>query len=272
MTTPTDLDEFPPGPSPASPDSVASRLARAAPVWRRHLGNDDPEFQASYHDNPRPEIVDRIGVVPTCLLEIGCGSGATGALVKERFPDCRVIGVESNARAAEIARQRIDEVYACAFETLDIDAAAFPKGRIDAVLLLDVLEHMYDPWRALLKLRNALAPGARVVASIPNVRNLLLLDHLARGSWTYEAKGLLDITHIRFFTLREMTRLFGETGYRVLTTFRLSDNWSAQVPLPAENEKIDLDIGSLVLKQLSRQDVLEWTATQFIVVAEPLPT
>lgn len=243
---------------------------KADPVWRRHLGSDDPAFQASYHDNPRPEIVERIGVEPTCLLEIGCGSGATGRLVKDRYPNCRVIGVESNAQAAEVARQRIDQVHASTFEALDVDAADFPKGRIDAVLLLDVLEHMYDPWRALLKLKAVLAPGARVIASIPNVRNLVLLDQLARGSWTYEANGLLDITHIRFFTLREMTRMFSETGYRVLTTFRLSDNWSAQVPVPAENDKIDLDIGSMVLKQLGRQDVLELTATQFIVVAEPL--
>ena len=242
---------------------------KTEPVWRRHLGNDDPEFQASYHDNPRPEIVERIGVEPKCLLEVGCGSGATGKLVKERYPGCRVIGVESNAQAAEVARGRIDEVYASTFEALDVDAAGFPKGRIDTVLLLDVLEHMYDPWRALLKLRDVLAPGARVVASIPNVRNLMLLNQLARGSWTYEATGLLDITHIRFFTLREMQRLFDETGYRVLTTFRLSDNWSVQIPIPAENEKIDLDIGSMVLKQLGRQDVLELTATQFILIAQP---
>jgi SAM-dependent methyltransferase len=239
------------------------------PVWRRHLNSDDPAFDPSYHDNPRTEVVDRLGIVPKCLLEIGCGSGATGRLVKERFPGCRVIGVESNARAAEVARQRIDQVHACTFEALDADAADFPKGQIDAVLLLDVLEHMYDPWRALLKLKPLLAPGARVVASIPNVRNLVLMDQLARGAWTYEATGLLDITHIRFFSLREMHKLFVETGYEVLNSYRLADNWSLQVPIPLEGQRVDLDIGSLVLKQVSRQDVLEMTATQFLLVVQP---
>jgi len=238
-------------------------------VWQRYLGREDVSYQPGYHDNPRTDVVDRLGVVPKCVLEIGCGSGATGKLIKERFPDATVIGVESNLQAADLARKRMDRVYATTFEELNADEPDFPKGRIDVALLLDVLEHMYDPWRALVKLKTVLAPGARVLASIPNVRNLILMDQLAQGRWRYEAAGLLDITHIRFFTLKDMTRLFEETGFRLISSFRLAEGSLAKIPVPPEGETIDLHTDKVVLKQLSRQDVLELTATQFILLCEP---
>jgi O-antigen biosynthesis protein len=238
-------------------------------VWQRYLGREDVPYQPSYHDNPRTDVVDRLGVIPKCVLEIGCGSGSTAKLIKERFPDATVIGVESNQRAADLARTRMDRVYATTFEELNADEPDFPKGRIDVALLLDVLEHMYDPWRALVKLKTLLAPSARVLASIPNVRNLILMDQLAQGHWRYEATGLLDITHIRFFTLKEMSRLFEETGFRVLNSFRLAEGSLAKIPVPPEGETIDLHTDKMILKQLSRQDVLELTATQFILLCEP---
>jgi SAM-dependent methyltransferase len=252
-----------------SPPRPAEEALEEKHVWQRYLGREDVSFQPSYHDNPRSDVVDRLGVVPKCVLEIGCGSGSTGKLIKERFPDATVIGVESNLQAADLARKRMDRVYGTTFEELNADEPDFPKGRIDVALLLDVLEPMYDPWRALVKLKTILAPGARVLASIPNVRNLVLMNQLAGGEWRYEAAGLLDITHIRFFTIRSMMRLFAETGYRVVTSYRLPDGRVANIPLPKEGETIDLDAGRMVLKQLSRQEVLELTATQFILLCEP---
>ena len=239
-------------------------------VWQRYLGQENVSYQPNYHDNPRIDVVDRLGVVPKCVLEIGCGGGSTGKLIKERFPGATVIGIESNLQAADLARTRMDRVYGTTFEELNADAPDFPKGRIDVALLLDVLEHMYDPWRALVKLRTLLATGARVLASIPNVRNLILMDQLAQGRWRYEASGLLDITHIRFFTLKDMSRLFEETGFRILNSFRLAEGSLAKIPVPPEGETIDLHTDKMVLKRLSRQDVLELTATQFILLCEPV--
>lgn len=238
------------------------------PVWRTHLG---PQAHATgYHGNPRPEVVQRLGITPSCLLEIGCGSGATARLVKELHPGCRVIGVETNAGAIDLARPHLDVAYNSTFEDVDIDAADFPKGSVDAVILCDVLEHMVNPWAALEKLRKVVASGARVAASIPNVRNLMLLDQVARGGWQYEAQGLLDITHLRFFSLRDMMRMFAETGFRVLTSYRLPDGRMASVPIPQENQLTNLNTGVLQLQGLSRQDVLELTALQFVVIAEPV--
>jgi len=147
-------------------------------------------------------------------LDIGCGGGATGKLIKEKFPGTRVIGIELNPRAAEYARQFLDDVICASIDDVEL-AHHVGEVTIGTVLLLDVLEHLYDPWRALTRIRSWIAPTTRVLASVPNIRNLANLDELAGGSWEYGPHGVLDITHIRFFTRSTLRRLFEETGYVV---------------------------------------------------------
>ncbi|MGH9422468.1 MAG: class I SAM-dependent methyltransferase, partial [Thermoanaerobaculia bacterium] len=137
-----------------------------------------------------------------------------GKLIKKKFPGTRVIGIELNRHAAEHARQHLDLVICEDINTLDL-AAHIGSTRIDTVLLLDVLEHLYDPWKALVRVRGWLDEHARVLASVPNIRNLANLDQLAAGHWTYGPDGVLDITHIRFFTRESLRQLFEETGYVV---------------------------------------------------------
>lgn len=182
-------------------------------LWQTHLG-PDVAFDAAYHHNPRTEIASFLNEPPGTVLDIGCGGGATGRLIKQKFPGTRVIGIEINPRAADHARQFLDRVICAAIEDIDLAAEA-PDAKISTVLLLDVLEHLYDPWRALTRIRQWLGPGTRVLASVPNIRNLAVLDDLAAGSFQYAENGVLDVTHVRFFTKRELQRMFEETGYRV---------------------------------------------------------
>ena len=182
-------------------------------VWKTHLG-DAVQYDAPYHDNVRVEIASFIDEPPALVLDIGCGGGATGKLIKQKFPGVKVIGIEKNSQAAEHARQVLDDVICGDLHEIPMHAR-LGNARIDLVLLLDVLEHLYDPWRALERIHNWLAPGTRVLASIPNVRNLATLDQLAGGRWKYEPNGVLDITHVRFFTKESLRNLFEETGYRV---------------------------------------------------------
>lgn len=204
-------------------------------AWR-WLGRDPDDIErgegAAYYDRVRTELLDMIDSAPSRVLDIGCGGGATDAELKRRFPGSSVIGIEAVAAAAESARGRVDRVIHANAETLDFQAAGVPAGSLDLVIAADVLEHMYDPWHLLARLRPLLAPGGRILASIPNIRNLWLLDKIVRGNFDYRDEGLLDITHIRFFTYAEMRALFADTGYVVeRTAFNIDGNLPERVPL-----------------------------------------
>jgi 2-polyprenyl-3-methyl-5-hydroxy-6-metoxy-1,4-benzoquinol methylase len=134
---------------------------------------------------------------------------------------------------------------------------------IGTVLLLDVLEHLYDPWRALARIRTWLAPGTRVLASVPNIRNLANLEELAAGRWEYGPHAVLDITHVRFFTRATLRRLFEETGYAVAHMEPLTQ------PVWVDRYVIARRPGRLVTQNLSiafrnREDLEDLYAFQYV--------
>jgi SAM-dependent methyltransferase len=182
-------------------------------VWQTHLGSQSP-FDPLYHTNPRIEIMSFLREPPGTVLDIGCAGGATGQLVKQKFPGTRVIGIEINPSAAEHARRFLDHVVCAGIDDVD-PSRDFPGERVATVLLLDVLEHLYDPWRALQRIHRWLEPDTRVVASVPNVRNLQTMSDLAGGRFEYAENGVLDITHLRFFTRASLRELFEQTGFAV---------------------------------------------------------
>ena len=189
---------------------------RSAWRWLAASANDTGRGAGdAYYDRVRDELLDLIEIAPRTVLDVGCGGGATDAELKRRFPGARVTGIETVAAAAERAQSRLDRVICSDVETLDFAAEGIAPGTLDLIIVADVLEHMYDPWHTLEKLRPLLAPGGRVLASIPNVRNLWLLEKIVRGGFDYRDEGLLDITHIRFFTVDEMRALFTDTGFTV---------------------------------------------------------
>ncbi len=179
-------------------------------VWELLSAKGDAAF---YPDSARPELVNLVTGAPTRALEIGCHKGAMGAALKAKFPTLHYTGVEINPETAAIAAERLDTVVSEDLHTLDTDAHPAFAQKFDMLLLADVLEHLYDPWKMLLKTGSLLTPDAKVYASVPNVRNYWLISELIKGNWTYQPAGLLDVTHIRFFTLRECQRMFAETGY-----------------------------------------------------------
>jgi trans-aconitate methyltransferase len=176
---------------------------------------------AGYFDHARVELLDLFPRAPDRLLDVGCGSGATGAAAKSRWPHVETIGIEVVPEAAGRAAERLDRVIRGSAETLDLAAEGL-RG-VDGVVLADVLEHFVDPWRFLERLRGVLAPHATVVASIPNAANLWLLDELAAGRFTYTPDGLLDATHLRFFTRESIAALFAGAGFRIERWERTTD-------------------------------------------------
>jgi 2-polyprenyl-3-methyl-5-hydroxy-6-metoxy-1,4-benzoquinol methylase len=233
-------------------------------LWQTHLGTDTP-FDPAYHTNPRIEILSFLNEPPGTVLDVGCGGGATGKLVKERFPGTRVLGIEINPQAAEHARASLDRVICASVD--DVDAARDLGGEaVSTVLLLDVLEHLYDPWRALVRIRGWLAPGTRVIASVPNIRNLATLSRIAAGDFEYEANGVLDITHVRFFTRVTLRDLFEQTGYEVrrldpLTQPALVDQ------VVADRRPGRIDTRSLSVRYRSFEELEDLYALQYVVDA-----
>lgn len=148
------------------------------------------------------------------IVEVGCGSGGLALALKSRRPGVHVVGLEPDAQAAECARGRCDEVLQC-----DIDAAgpeffASLAGR-DCWVFGDVLVNLRDPWRVLAEVAKVLSPGGCVVTSIPNAQHWSLQARLNLGAFSYEATGLMDRTHIRWFTRKTMLGLFQGAGLRV---------------------------------------------------------
>ena len=173
----------------------------------------EPEA-GTYFSHTRSDLVEALGRHrPSSVVDVGCADGSTGLLLKQRFPGCHVAGVEPSGEAAETAAARLDEFYRSPVEQLPFERLA---GRFDTMLLGDVLEHLVDPWATLGRLRQLLAPGGVVVATMPNVRNWRVVRDLAlRGRWEYADAGIMDRTHLRFFTREGILGLFTQAGLRV---------------------------------------------------------
>lgn len=146
------------------------------------------------------------------VLELGCGAGVFGAELKRRH-GAEVVGVEVFPEAAAQARERLDRVLVADVErgTLDL-----PESSFDLLVCNDVLEHLVEPWQTLQRVARLVRPGGWVLASIPNVRFHKVLRRLIwPGVWRYEDSGVLDRTHLRFFTRESACELVRDAGFAI---------------------------------------------------------
>ncbi len=166
-----------------------------------------------YFGAARREMLGFVPVAARAVLDVGCGDGSFGALLKERQP-CSVTGLEFVAAAAAAADTRLDRVVVGSVE----DALPFAGETFDCIVCNDVLEHLVDPWAAVRRLAAMLTDEGCIVASVPNVRHFRVLKGLLQDkTWTYVDKGVLDRTHLRFFTAKTIPGLFEPAGLRVET-------------------------------------------------------
>jgi len=252
-----------------SPQDASARTGFA---WERGLEIEDPD-PGRYPDVANLTLLDVIDGTPRRVLELGCASGVLAARLKERHPGATVVGIEPGRAAAELAATRLDRVIRARIEDVDFGAEGLQEGGFDTIVAGDVLEHLVNPWRVLERLRPLLAPGGQLVASIPNVRNALLIAALAvNGRWEYRDRGLLDITHLRFFTLEEIRRLFEQTGYRYERHLaRISPPLAELHRQQRGRPRITLQLGRLTLADLTPAELDELCTEQFCVRVRPAP-
>jgi len=196
------------------------------------------------------------------VLEVGCASGSQTRYLKEALA-CRVTGIEIDKTAAEDARPHCENLIVGNIENLDL-AINLGDKRFDVVIFADVLEHLYDPTETLRKVRPFIKEEGYLIASIPNIAHAAICWELAHGRFDYQRYGLLDNTHIRFFTKKNVMKLLNEAGYTITL-------WDRVIKLPQETE-FSVHYGTD-----QDQDFLDWVEKnnpesntyQFIVKAEP---
>lgn len=233
-------------PLPASPDS------------------GDP-FRYSYAIDPDSDttaarVVRRVGLNKR-VLELGCAAGHMSAVLAAR--GCQVVGVELDPTLAAQAAQVCERVIVGDLDGLDLAAELGDEG-FDVVLAADVLEHLREPGRLLGRLRPFLRPNGYLVVSLPNVAHGSVRLALLGGHFPYQDLGLLDRTHLRFYTLASLERLLAEADFAIAHLDRvLGGVAGAEVPW-------DRAAAPDSVVQALEQDT-EATTYQFIVVAFPLP-
>ena len=244
----------------------------AAPPWMTCL---DIEGQDAGHylDYVNEVLYSGIDGEPGRVLELGCAAGMFGKVLKERHPGAHVTGIEAGRAAAAKAATRIDRVICARIEDVDFEASGIGPGAFDLVVAGDILEHLHNPWGLLAKLRPLIAPGGRVVASIPNIRNLTVIgDLVLKGRFRYAERGLLDITHLRFFTFHEIQLMFDQTGYELEGYLCTLSRALRQLLKDNEGrEKITLQHGRLTLADVTQRELMEFCAEQFVVRARLRP-
>lgn len=169
--------------------------------------------QDVYFFSERPEVAPDIPQDARSALDVGCGRGGFGtALRRVLGPDATIVGIEPVPQQAEKARSSgFDEVIDGYYP----DALQGRDDRFDLICFNDVLEHIVEPWQTLQQTHDHLNPGGRVLAAIPNVRYLPVVTGLIAGRWEYQDMGVLDRTHVRFFTRKSMLQMFADAGFEI---------------------------------------------------------
>lgn len=171
-------------------------------------------FNLFYYSGIRTELIEKIQEEPDAcfsVLEIGCGCGTTLSHIKWKYPNARVCGVELSEQAAALGKHMADIIVG------DVETLELPYGEqtFDYIICGDVLEHLRDPEKVVAQLKRYLCANGKLIACIPNLANITVITPLLHGTFEYKDAGLLDRTHIHFFTKKSIEKMFLANGYRI---------------------------------------------------------
>jgi 2-polyprenyl-3-methyl-5-hydroxy-6-metoxy-1,4-benzoquinol methylase len=196
------------------------------------------------------------------VLDVGCSSGTFGQQLRQHREINLLVGVEPNEEAATRASSVYDKVLKGLFPEVVNELP--DSSKFDVVFFNDVIEHMPSPYGAIAATKDLLAPGGILVASIPNVRHISVVGPLIlRDEFRYRDSGILDTTHLRFFTGKTIRRLFADEGWEILEMSGIN-----RVLRIAETKK-RWWISTLSRISRGRSDAFFYV--QYVVVARPKP-
>jgi SAM-dependent methyltransferase len=196
---------------------------------------------------------------PATILDAGTASGYLGKILKERGH--YVAGIEYDAATAEKAKQYYDT-----FRVANIETFEFPyRSEFDYILFADVLEHLRDPAAVLQRCIPGLKENGKIIISVPNIANAIIRLSLLFGKFDYMDRGILDRTHLRFFTLRSLKKMMSEVSCKVLDV--IPTPLPVQIVAPFTEKKFFTPLHE-ILYLLTRCWKTAF-AYQFVIVAAP---
>lgn len=213
----------------------------------------EPALQQSfvYGEKDNETVLGGLGPISGRLLDVGCGAGAWAPRLRAAGAQ-QLVGLDPSPPAIALAAERYDAAVAGTIEGTEL--ADLGGAPFDVIVAADVLEHLVDPWQALLKLRSWAAPEARLAVSVPNMRFFKLVGNLVlRGEFEYEPWGVRDWTHLRWFTRRSLANTLRSTGWE-------PERWVTSSSLPWR-------LLALVSEQLAN----DFLRLQLTVIARPAP-
>ncbi|AZQ44443.1 class I SAM-dependent methyltransferase [Nonlabens ponticola] len=165
-----------------------------------------------YYSNLRPEMQALLPKTARRVLDVGCGAGAMAYQLKERYK-LEVWGIEFYEAEALEAQKVLDKAYIGGIEE---NLEYLPDDYFDAIYLNDVLEHLANPNQVLDGLKSKLNVEGVIISSIPNARyHKVMRQYIFGKDWKYTKAGIMDFTHLRFFTSLSIKRMYKELGYEI---------------------------------------------------------
>lgn len=166
-----------------------------------------------YYCFERTELIPFIPEDTGRTLDVGCASGLFSEQLKRIF-NAETWGIEMVPEIASQAKSRMNHIFIGSFNEVYDN---LPESYFDCIFFNDVLEHMINPEECLMKIKKNLKEGKPVIASIPNIRHInILKELLLQKDWKYTDSGILDRTHLRFFTKKSIIRMFDDCGYKIM--------------------------------------------------------
>lgn len=165
-----------------------------------------------YYNKSRPEMQALLPKNASKILDVGCGEARMAEELKKKF-SIEVWGIEFMESEASIAAQKLDYVIN---DTIENSMKKLPDNYFDTIFFNDVLEHLANPNEVLENIRSKLTKDGKIISSIPNVRyHKVFQQYLFKKNWKYERAGVMDFTHLRFFTSKSIKKLFEDAGYEI---------------------------------------------------------
>lgn len=212
--------------------------------------HDEWGFSLLYSTFARHELLDMIQNLERDnleILEVGCAAGGTLCEIQNRNPRAKLHGIEIDPNSARIS--------GCFAQVENVDVEKFApenwKEKFDYIICGDVIEHLREPWAALRNIREMLKSDGHLIASIPNIAHISIIRDLLHGDWKYVSSGILDRTHLRFFTKNSINEMFESEGL----SFEI---FARELPLSDEELQLAREFSERFNTPLNNFTALQW--------------